>query len=255
MGGPLNFPVSSAGNTGQPLLIWDMDWTTEATQSLDGVSSLGGLSITEASSGSPAAWQIRLGVGIELTGTSESNGTIRVDWADIGSDLMERTLTDADCVVFVTQFNAALGTATVQFTQGQFEVADTGNDNLSLCSVLKEGSNNRRAAYWGGGPSLTYAVRDNLTDVRSVALWMPAGGTTSVSWWSTSAVGTSAPVQAGTEYRISGDLSRAGSGAGAWTKTTSGSWGVWSLTRKASETVATVIERSQIWLIPGSANS
>lgn len=243
---------AAAQGAGGPELLYDFDATAAATSNLAGATTLGGLTVTESNTGSPTTWRILNGTGIELTGAGAVTGKLRIDWADIGADLMARALTNNDTIVIATQFVAAMASATATFTTCQHGVENTAVNNQQVASVLKEGANNRRVAHWNGS-GLSYALRDNGS-ARSVATWFGADGMASVSYWSGSVLSTTEPLGAGTAYRVNGEAARVSATAPAWDKTAAGSWLIWNIARSAGETVATVLERLQIWLIPGSEN-
>lgn len=243
-----------AAQGGGPELLYDFDAVNETTENLAGVTSLGGLTVTESNSGSPTTWRVLNGTGIEITGDGE--GFLRVDWADIGTDLMNRALDNTDTLVVCLQWASGMELATVADTLAVIEMRPTAaNNNTQVAGIKKDGANNRWCAHWDGS-GLAYALRDNLANVRSVSTFMLPGGSNTISYFSTAVLGTDAPQQVGTEYNVSDSNVGAyvSSGPGAWAKDEADAFFWWILVRKSGETVATVIERLQIWLLPGSPN-
>jgi len=254
MPGALLFDAPSAAQVSRPELLWDFDAVNASTENLSGVTSLGGLTVTEANSGSPTTWRILNGTGIEITGSG--TGRLRVDWADIGTDLMARALADEDTIVAAVQFGAAFEAATASLTEGNVTLQNTANTNTAVSAIRKEAANNRRVAHWNGS-GITVGVQDDLQNARSTAMWAAAGSSTTISYWSTDLLSETAPLATGTEYfvRDSNTGSYVQTGPGEWDKEDTGSHLYFWIERKAGETVATIIERLQLWLIPGKANS
>lgn len=231
-----------------PVLLWDHDFTADGSADWIAAtpSDIGGLAVTVTNSGPPATWGPDGATGLAVTGAGAVTGTIRIDWADIET-LMSRALVDTDQIVVEFQSGAALEGATVTNTKSVVEVNVTAGNNIAWAGIQKSAGANRRVSLWTG--SATDAVLDTLASARSVVLRV-----SEYAAWGNVVTGTlsAAPVSSGT-YLIQGSGSRALSAPGPWDPTSAGSWFHIMLGRAAGETVATVIERARIWLIPGEA--
>ena len=258
---PIMFRV--AGVPG-PELLWDQDWRTydDADWLGAGATTLGGLSVTLTNSDPtvPTAWgpDSNLGVRVVRTGANDGWGRIGVDWLDIGTDLMNRALTRDDLLIFTSQHAVASWSIATQGSKVVMEVYGTGGANSSAwCPLDRIGGNNRSFRWWqGGGVNTTFS--DN-TQIRTGALVVQTGrasgyssntvldGDTIIPFAGYGPVGFIAQgeIVGGFNYEVTDSKWDFEAPAGAM-------W--WMLNDANGEAADIILERSQIWLLPGTPN-
>lgn len=239
-----------------PVLLWDYNAVTAATQNLSGVTDLDGLAVTTTDSGSPSTWASTQGTGVHIEGAGAVRGTIETDWAAISTlaTAAGYTLGPMDTVVMCAQVTEATGTATVNDSLVACIVRPAADNNDSIARIGRFATGNNAQVTYYNGSTLDNALLGTVSGARSIAKWIWGGGQSATSFIGTAVLDTSAPPQAGTAYQILSTVDRAHSGQGSWAPTTDATADLlWDVREAASETVEVVLERMQIWLIPAAA--
>jgi hypothetical protein len=249
-----------------PILLWDQDWTTYADADWNAAppATIDGLTVTITDSGAPTTWGPDSGNGVEIA--AGFWGRLEVSWPDIGTDLMNRALTRADALIFCSQHAVASWSITAGGSKVALEVFASPPDANSAWGPLESiGGNERSFRYWPGGWPPTTVLQDAV-QIRGGASVITTG---SCSLYSTNNVldTTAPPTGGGTtaeygpirflcsgEVGLGYNIAAAGAGRSRWDfeSNNGGFW--WMLNSTAGETAPVRLERSQIWLQPGSPN-
>lgn len=235
-----------------PVLLADVDCTALETADWlgGGAESLGTIGGTASDVGSPSQWGPVNGAGLQITGGTYARFVLSA--ANIAA-LATRALTPEDGLIIEIQVNAAMLAATATNTRVVLSRDNAANNNTAFAQCYKSiGANRRLIAHWNGSAA-TNAVNDTAGP-RTISMWCLPGGALSLVYTSTSDVDTIGddPLQAGTMYRVSSDLSRCASGDGVWEQTGTSTWTI-EMAEAAGETVDVIVERVRIFLLPGSA--
>lgn len=240
----------AAGTQGPDLILdavltgyGDADWTSPP-------ATLEGLTVAISDTGSPTTWGPDSGNGLTLAGGTTPVGIINLDLSDL-SDIMDRSPIDTDGFVFEVQFADSFNGITATNSVGQINVDVAAANDNGITGFLKSGANNRRVGHYNGS-AFAYALQDNGASARSTSLWLQPGGEAALAFWSDSALSEDGPLRSGTQYMVTGNTSRATSGAGPWAVTGGGDVNLPYLARGSGESADTIVERIRIWLLPGA---
>jgi hypothetical protein len=265
-------PAVAAAATA-PILLWDHDFTADPDADWNAAppATIDGLTVTiteSAAPETPTTWGPAGGNGLTMDNPAATTswGRLEVGWPDIGTDLMNRALTRADTLIFCSQHAVASWSIVTGGSKVVMEVfASPPDENSAWGPLDRIGGNNRSFRYWPGGwPPVT--VLQDAVQIRGGASIITTG---SCLLYSTDNVldTTAPPVGGGTtaeygpirflcsgEVALGYDIAAAGAGRSRWDfeSNNGGLW--WMLQSSNGETAPILLERAQIWLLPGTPN-
>lgn len=246
--------LGSGGAGGGAERLWYHDWRLDgdANYNASPLTTIDGLSVAMSSTG---VWGPDSGLGMVIA--AGATGQIKIEWADVGTDLMARALTHGDTLVFEVQHALASNSLTGAYSSvlGQAQ-ANTPTERTVFGGLFRVGATNRQMRLWSAGwPPGNVVLSDNYAGYRSTSHWVRTG--LCETFCSTSELsadsplsGMEGPFQFGPEFAYSKDLRT----SSYWDfLTASGSFRFFQES-VAGETAPVIMEAASIWLIPGSPN-